>query len=224
MNARPGRGRGLALGNRLAPPRFLGFLVLLAAGFLMLSQFCKDDWRDLFAMAFDFAAACFLISLLPLLRDSSAEAMRRHAADNDANRTFVLIITSILALVVMAAIGVELQSVKDHQTLAITKLVTTLLLVWFFANTIYALHYAHAWYRRDPASGGDCGGLDFPGTAAPDYADFAYFAFTLGMTFQTSDVGITSRGIRRVVLLHSFAAFVFNIGVIAFSINAVGGT
>jgi uncharacterized membrane protein len=221
MNVRP-RSRGLALGNRLAPPRFLGFLALLVAGFLVLGHFYKDDWRDLFAMAFDFAAACFLVSLVPLLRDSSAATMRRHAVDNDANRTLVLIITSILALVVMAAIGVELQAVKHHQTLAITKLVATLLLVWLFANTIYALHYAHAWYRRDPASGGDCGGLDFPGTTAPDYADFAYFAFTLGMTFQTSDVGITSRQIRRIVLLHSFAAFLFNIGVIAFSINALG--
>jgi len=222
MTATPGNG-GLALGNRLAPPRFLGFIVLLAAGFLALCRWVGGDWRDLLAMAFDGAAAAFLISLLPLLRDSGADTMRRHAAENDANRVLVLIITSILALVVMAAIGGELEAARGGDPLAVAKLIATLLLLWLFANTVYALHYAHAWYRRDPARGEDRGGLDFPGNAAPDYLDFAYFAFTLGMTFQTSDIDITSREIRRVVLLHSFAAFVFNIGVIAFSINALGG-
>lgn len=215
--------RGLALGNRIAPARFLGFLVLLAASFLALRHFQPGDWRELCALAFDFAAACFLLSLLPLLRDSGMDDMRRHARDNDANRTLVLIITSILALVVMAAIGAELDAARGGDTLAIGKLVATLLLIWLFANTIYALHYAHAYYRRNPAGDGDCGGLDFPGGIAPDYSDFIYFAFTLGMTFQTSDIGITARTIRRVVLLHSFAAFIFNIGVIAFSINALGG-
>lgn len=215
--------RGLALGNRLAPPRFVGFLVLLAAGFLALRTGVGGDWRDLFALAFDGAATAFLISLLPLLRDSG-DAMRRHAAENDANRILVLIITSILALVVMAAIGAELAPARGGNAVAIAKLIATLVLLWLFANTIYTLHYAHAWYRRDAASGGDSGGLDFPGKAAPDYLDFAYFAFTLGMTFQTSDVTVTARPIRRVVLLHSFVAFVFNIGVIAFSINALGGS
>ena len=83
------------------------------------------------------------------------------------------------------------------------------------------LHYAHGYYVQDE-SGGDCRGLDFPGTRTPDYGDFAYFAFTLGMTFQTSDVAISSPATRRVVLLHTFAAFVFNIGVIAFTINLLG--
>ena len=62
-----------------------------------------------------------------------------------------------------------------------------------------------------------------PGTDEPDYWDFVYFAFTLGMTFQTSDVSITDRRIRRVVLGHSLAAFVFNLGVLAFTINVLGG-
>jgi uncharacterized membrane protein len=97
----------------------------------------------------------------------------------------------------------------------------TLALCWLFSNLVYALHYAHLYYRA--GRGGDAGGLTFPGTDEPDYGDFVYFAFCLGMTFQTSDVTITDGGTRRVVTLHCLAAFVFNLGVIAFTINVLGG-
>jgi uncharacterized membrane protein len=88
---------------------------------------------------------------------------------------------------------------------------------------VYALHYAHQYYVAGEKPDEDSGGLVFPGNLPPDYLDFAYFSLTLGMTFQTSDVEITSRPIRRIVTLHAFAAFVFNIGVIAFTINGIGG-
>lgn len=83
---------------------------------------------------------------------------------------------------------------------------------------LYALHYAHLFYGQ----GNTDGGLSFPDTDTPDYLDFVYFAFTLGMTFQTSDVAINSRTIRRVVLAQSLAAFIFNIGILAFTINTLG--
>lgn len=215
----------VSLGNRIAPARFLAFLALLVGGYLALRLGLPgDDWRDAAALAFDGAALVFLLSLIPLLRDGSAEAMRLHAAGNDANRVLMLVLTSLIMVVVMAAITGEMPGAQAGEPLAIAKLVGTLLLIWLFANTIYALHYAHAFYLADEGSGKDSGGLDFPGTATPTYGDFAYFAFTLGMTFQTSDVDITDRTIRRVALLHSFAAFVFNIGIIAFTINALGGS
>jgi uncharacterized membrane protein len=97
-----------------------------------------------------------------------------------------------------------------------------LVLTWLFSNIVYALHYAHLFYL-DGADGGDAGGIDFPGCTTPDYWDFLYFSLTLGMTFQTSDVTISSRAVRRVVLGHSLAAFVFNLGIIAFTINVIGG-
>lgn len=212
----------MAVGNRIAPPRFLLFLALLPVGFLGYRYgLGGTDWRDGAAMAFDFAAVCFLASLVPLLRDAKIEDIRRHARDNDANRLLVLIVTSLLTLVVMTAISGELRQVNAGDPLAAAKLVVTLLLIWLFANTVYTLHYAHAFYAA--GTDGDAGGLEFPGTTTPTYADFAYFGFTLGMTFQTSDVSITAPALRRAALLHSFAAFVFNIGVIAFTINVLGG-
>ena len=221
MTGRPRR----TLGNMIAPTRFIGFLVVLLGGFVAVRWlFGNHDWKDSAALAFDLASACFLVSLVPLLKHGTITVMRRHAGENDANRLMVLVITSLLTLVVMAAVSGELSRIHQGDIFAAVKLVATLLLIWLFANSVYALHYAHAFYSCDRESGGDIGGIDFPGTKTPSYSDFAYFAFTLGMTFQTSDVQITAPAIRQVALLHSFAAFVFNIGVIAFTINVLGGS
>jgi uncharacterized membrane protein len=213
--------------GRLAPPRFLLFLLLFMAGtagwwvWHPLSQ-KSAELADSLAMGFDFAALAFLASLIPLLRCADADTMRQSAVDNDANRAAVLCITTVLTVVIMAAIAGELPRAAHGDSLAKVRLIGTLLLTWLFANTVYGLHYAHLYYTRDEDGGKDRGGLDFPDTKTPDYFDFAYFSFTLGMTFQTSDVEIASPRIRRIVTLHSFAAFVFNIGVIAFTINALG--
>ncbi|RYF73647.1 MAG: DUF1345 domain-containing protein, partial [Comamonadaceae bacterium] len=101
--------------------------------------------------------------------------------------------------------------------------VVTLVLSWCFANTIFALHYAHLYYLPTGPHGGDHGGLSVPGSEHPGYWDFLYFSFTLGMTFQTSDVAISSAHLRKVVLGHSMLAFMFNLGVLAFTVNALGG-
>jgi len=219
--------RATSIGNRLAPARFVLFLALLPAGFFAYrAAFGGQHWGDAAAMAFDAAALVFLVSLIPLVRYSDAAAMREHAAANDANRFVVLVLTTLLGFAVMAAIAGEMPQAREGDHVAGGKLVGTLLLIWLFANSVFTLHYAHAWYARSdagPNGGGDSGGLDFPETATPDYRDFAYFAFTLGMTFQTSDVAITAPKLRHVALLHCFGAFVFNIGVIAFAINVLGG-
>ncbi len=216
-------GTGTTIGNRIAPTRFVAFVALLPLGFLAWRLIDPgSSWQDALAMGFDLAAAVFLLSLLPLLRDFSVAEMRRHADQNDANRTLVLLLSTVLAAVVMAAISGELQAARAGAHAAMAKLLITLALAWLFANAVYGLHYAHSFYIGDGNKGRHRGGIEFPGTTAPDYRDFAYFAFTLGMTFQTSDVQITAPEVRRLALLHSLTAFVFNIGVIAFTINALG--
>jgi uncharacterized membrane protein len=140
--------------------------------------------------------------------------MTEHAAANDANRTMLLVITIIISLAVLVAVGVMIDQEPGGKTKAL--IVGTLLIAWLFGNTIFALHYAHLVAIKG-------GGLDFPGDEKPGYADFAYFSFTLGMTFQTSDVSISNRGIRNVVTAHCLVAFVFNLGILAFTINVLGG-
>ena len=208
--------------SRIAPPRFLLFLVLLIGGFFAHQAIFAASWAEAAALAFDLAAVIFLASLVPLLSENGPEVIRRHADANDANRILVLGITGLVALVVMAAIAGELPGARSGDLASVAKLVVTLLLIWLFTNSVYALHYAHDYYTTGPDSS-DCGGIDFPGTPQPAYSDFIYFALTLGMTFQTSDTDITSRRVRNVALFHSFSAFLFNIGVIAFTINALGG-
>lgn len=212
------------VGRRLAPPRFLLFLGLLVAGFFAHhAMFAPKGWTESAALGFDLAAAVFLLSLIPLLKESGGDVIRRHADANDANRTLVLIVTALVMVVVTAAIAGELPGARNGELPSIVKLVVTLLLIWLFTNCVYALHYAHDFYTSLPGGKGDCAGIDFPGTPEPAYSDFIYFALTLGMTFQTSDTDITAPRIRNVALFHSFTAFLFNIGVIAFTINALGG-
>jgi len=170
---------------------------------------------------FDIAALAFLASLRSLYRHDQT-VMRKHARENDANRGVMLLVTSIVSFVLLVLIASELTHKGALAPMVITLILCTLALAWTFSNIVYALHYAFLYYSSD-ASGNDLAGVEFPGDAEPDYWDFTYFAFTLGMTFQTSDVGISSRRVRQFVTFHCLAAFVFNLGILAFTINVLGG-
>ncbi|WP_199560130.1 DUF1345 domain-containing protein [Sphingomonas psychrotolerans] len=214
MTERSQRG----IGNLIAPPRFLIFAAATAiAATLAIPYF---GLRTGTMIAFDMGAALFLLISLPLLHHRSGD-MRRSAERNDANRLLLLFLTLAVSLVVLVAVASELMQGDSPDMRSIALIVGTLVLCWVFSNTIYTLHYAHLYYRA--GDGGDAGGLQFPETPEPDYWDFVYFAFCLGMTFQTSDVSVTDRGLRKVVTLHCLAAFVFNLGIVAFTINVLGG-
>jgi uncharacterized membrane protein len=208
------------IGHRIAPPRFILFVLLLVAGDAVGATLLGI--RHGLMAGFDVAAIVFLISLLPVL-DSGPGQMRTLSERNDANRALLLAITAAVIAVILVTVAAELSDRKSAEGGAAKALViATLALAWLFSNTVYALHYAHLYYLRG-AGGGDRGGIAFPKTPEPDYGDFIYFAFTLGMTFQTSDSNVTSSAMRRVVVAHCFAAFVYNIGVLAFTINVLGG-
>ncbi len=210
----------LNLGQKIAPPRFIVFMVLFVAGlFLAIPPL---GWGRGTMVAFDVAAIVFLLAIATLLTNNEAAKMRQAAERNDANRAGLLVLTGTTMLVILTSVAKELQGKSD--ALAIVLIIATLVLAWLFSNIVYALHYAHLFYSDCDGDGRDAGGLDFPECAEPDYWDFLYFSFTLGMTFQTSDVDITSRRVRRVVLGQSLAAFVFNIGVLAFTINVLGSS
>jgi uncharacterized membrane protein len=98
----------------------------------------------------------------------------------------------------------------------------TVMCSWFLIHTIFAMHYAHAFYRQiDEGERGD--GLNFPDCDEPDFLDFAYFSFVIGMTFQVSDVSITSNRIRRLSLVHALLSFLFNTVILALAINLASG-
>jgi uncharacterized membrane protein len=205
------------IGNWLAPPRFLAFMAALAIASPIAAGLLHA--RTLGFMAgFDLAALIFLLSCLPLLGTRHASEIRGHANANDANRAVLLGITGVVIAVLLVAIGAEAMG-NNPEPFTKGLIIFTLAMAWLFSNTIYALHYAHIAYGDER---GRCSGLDFPGTPEPDYWDFVYFAFTCGMAFATSDVQVTSKRMRRLVTVHSLAAFAFNIGVLAFTINVLG--
>lgn len=99
----------------------------------------------------------------------------------------------------------------------------TLLLSWLVTHVTFAYRYAHEFYSRDLGGSDIDRGLEFPGEPAPDYLDFLYFSLVLGMTFQVSDVQITSRKLRRVAMMHGLIAFLFNTVIVAFTVNLAAG-
>lgn len=208
------------LGAWIAPPRFILFLLVLIVAVPL-----AHIWLPLghaLMEGFDLAAIVFLVTVTSLLRTPNAHDMREIARNNDANRVLLLAISGIVTVAILVAIAVELSAGQAPTPGVIILVIGTLALAWLFSNLVYALHYAHLFYVGGE-DGKDRGGIAFPGTKEPDYWDFVYFSFTLGMTFQTSDVDIPGRHMRKVVIFHCLAAFVFNIGVLAFTINVLGG-
>lgn len=216
--ARRNSTQGKAIGNLIAPTRFMLFIAATAVALFFAIP--ALGLRTGVMIGFDAGASIFLLSVLPLLRHRSDD-MRRSASRNDANRLLLLFLTLAVSLVVFVAIASILMEGATPDMRSIALIVGTIILCWVFSNTIYTLHYAHLYYRA--GDGCDACGLQFPEEPEPDYWDFVYFAFCLGMTFQTSDVSVTDRGIRKVVTLHCLAAFVFNLGIVAFTINVLGG-
>ena len=155
--------------------------------------------------------------------------IRALAQQQDLSRFLVFLFVVVTACAALFAVGF-LVSLKKSETGGhfIIHLMLTLLTVifsWTLVHTVYGLRYAHAFYgdSDEPGVNRHAGGLIFPGDRPPDYFDFAYFSFVIGMTCQVSDVQITSRRIRRLTLVHSVLSFGFNTMILALLINTVSG-
>lgn len=206
--------------RRLPHPRFLLFLVVLvgaAAAAVPLLPLA-----DAIVIAFDLAAFMFLISVGPLWWSGTPSRMRDDAARDDGGRILLLLVSGVVAVVILVALGrvVGSRTMLGPPDLALV--ILTLVLAWSFVNTIFAFHYAHLYYERSVLER-DHVVLEFPETCAPEFSDFCYFFFVIGMTFQVSDVAIASPRLRRIVTLHAVLAFFFNLGVLALTINVLAG-
>jgi uncharacterized membrane protein len=178
--------------------------------------------------SWDAFTICFLVlSLRPMLR-ATPDMMRRFARQEDEGRAVILSLITIAACISVVAIGFILQDKGNNNSLLFLHLglsIATIVNSWLLVHTIFAQHYAHSYYREDRTLD-ECkaDGLDFPGEIEPDYWDFLYFSFVIGMTSQVSDVNITSRQIRRLSLIHGVLSFFFNTTIVAMAINIVAGS
>lgn len=171
-------------------------------------------------LGFDLGALIYLVALAHLFRHASGTVVARQARLQDTGRRSTLAVAVMVSLVVLVALATELHSARQAGVLPVAVAALSVVLSWLFMNTSFALHYAHGYYGDD---GRLHGGLQFPDTPQPDYWDFLYFSFVMGMCFQTSDVTIAGRHMRHLALLHSVVAFFFNVFILAISVSVVGG-
>lgn len=147
-----------------------------------------------------------------------------HAQDSDRKTVFIFVVVAAFA-----SLFALLFLLRGSEGLSARILVPLVCVAgsWWLVHTVFTLRYAHFYYcdiDNDIKGGSQkAGGLEFPGEKEPDYLDFAYFSFVVGMTFQVSDVQISSRRIRRLAWMHGLLSFAFNTFIVAFAINLVAG-
>ncbi len=150
--------------------------------------------------------------------------IRKEAQQQDESRPVIFIV--VLAIVCISLVGILLVMRTTHESMADKELhrvvsIAGVALSWALLHTIFTLRYTHLYYSGRSVSPESTTALEFPNEQAPDYLDFAYFSFVIGMTFQVSDVVINSRYVRRVALLHGLISFVFNTAIVALSISLI---
>lgn len=171
----------------------------------------------------------FCISLLSLFwitfYKTPPKLIRKEAQIMDPKNIIVFITVIVAsALSFLSVILLFINHVKPLYEFRLIVIVASLALSWMILHTIFTVRYAHLYYSDHRSEEGRfSGGLEFPSEKEPDFIDFAYFSFTLGMTFQVSDVEISSRKIRRIVLLHSLLSFGFNATIVAMTVNIIAG-
>lgn len=174
------------------------------------------------------ASTIIILNWIIILTSHPREA-KKIAKLQDSSRTFLfafIITASIVSLIAILFLlksskGISETGRNEHILLAIGAVGVS----WWLVHTVFSLRYAHLFYDTDTDDGGTKkgGGLDFPDTKEPDFLDFIYFGFVVGMTFQVSDVQITDRNVRRLCLLHGLISFGFNTAIVALSINVISG-
>ena len=175
-------------------------------------------------LGWNLGGACLCALAWVPIATSDARETSRHAAAGDPGRTAVYIVVTVSsAASLFAATAMSRRAglvVAAEADALLALCLSTVALAWAITHTSFTLRYAHLYHRADDEGQG---GLAFPGVAPPTYFDFAYFAFTVGMCFQVSDVAVTSPRLRRTVLLHSVIAFTYNTAILAFALNLVFG-
>ena len=173
--------------------------------------------------SWDLAAVSYLGLAWIRMARADARDTRVHALAQDQSGYVIFLFVVGAACASIVAIGFVAGTIRGlpfwerawHLTLTITALISS----WLLIQTVFALHYAHRYYAGPH---GECDvklPLIFPGDGDPDYLDFAYYSFVVGMTSQVSDVAVASRDLRRLTMVHGILAFLFNIAVLALAIN-----
>ena len=193
-----------------------------AAGVALAAVLALTAWPPVtrVLVGWDAGVALYLAVVAHMMWRSDVAGIRGRATVEDEGRLAILVLTALAGLASLGAIFAVLANPAGggRPALRVAHAALTILLSWAFIHTIFALHYAHEFYDVT------AGGLAFPsGAGDPDYWDFVYFSFVIGMTSQVSDVAVTSKEVRRIVTAHGVLSFVFNAALLALTVNLAAG-
>ena len=168
-------------------------------------------------IGWDIGVALYLALAVWTAIGADTKHIRLRCVLYDEGRVAIPLLAVTAASASLGAIFFQLSTAPaGHHFISLTFAVVTILLSWSFIQFIFAFHYAHEFYADHR---GKARGLAFPNDEAPDYWDFLYFSFVIGMTSQVSDVCVTSKSLRRIVTAHGLLSFLFNVTLLALAIN-----
>lgn len=215
------------LPNRIAAHARLLTSILLGIMVYLLLPWIGDSGSLRLALAWDAGVICFLALATSMMLRSDTAGMHRRADLADSGRAEIVALILAAAVISLYAVATVLAGGKNlppaNQAGHMAVGVITIFVSWLFIHTLFATHYAHLYYDKkgsgNKGAAGFKGGLVFPQEPNPDYWDFIYFSFVLGMTFQVSDVQVTSRHLRHLTTAHGIIAFFYNTVVLALAVS-----
>jgi uncharacterized membrane protein len=202
--------------------------LLVAAGTFFLLPSRLTIALHLIAIWDAFAISVLLLGWLTIVATPQTD-LSAHAKAQDFSRFIIFIFVVTAACAALFAVAFVIRSHHGEVRVGLTSFLIlalgTVAISWLLLHTVFSFHYAHIFYgdNDDVSGAGHAAGLDFPDQPEPDYSDFGYFSFVIGMTCQVSDVQVTSQAMRRAVLLHGVLSFGYNTIILALLINTVSG-
>lgn len=199
----------------------------LVAGLAVAALPLQTGWEFRGLLAWCTGLAVYLALAWWLCVGFDAKRTRQRAQAQDEPSVVLFLVLLLATAACVAAITLLMHQSRDlsglQRGLHIGLSVLALASSWLFIQTIFTFRYAHRYYFEEKQGEPDGPGLRFPGGLDPDYFDFLYYAFVVGMTSQVSDVEVTSREMRRLTMVHGVLSFGFNMLILALSINVVAG-
>jgi len=199
-------------------------IVSIVAGFFGAYLIDLEGWQLKLLAGWDITCLVLIVLSWASFISINDKQIRYQATRQDESRAISFVFIIIAA--VLSLLGIILvfssSSLPIRPRWQMLFSLISVMLSWILIHTLFTLRYAHLYYQKLKLKPGEHG-LIFPNDLTPGYLDFAYFSFVIGMTFQVSDVGISSKKIRKIVLFHGLVSFAFNTFIVAVLVNMIAG-
>ncbi|HMJ46901.1 MAG TPA: DUF1345 domain-containing protein [Ferruginibacter sp.] len=211
---------------RMHPLQRILFSLAVSVIVFFVIQNLSLNWEFKTALLWDAFSLSFITCCWIVFFTRPVEDIVKQANKEDGSKLFVMIsilVSSFASLLTVLLLMISKELSAQQEIIMVILSVLGMMVSWMTVHTIFTFHYAHMYYFKEKDDTPRTAALDFPGKTKPNYLDFAYFSFVIGMTFQVSDVQVSSPRVRRTVLAHALLAFILNTFVVALTINLIAG-